>query len=101
MQIELYFTVMAGMVLAFFLMVGEVVALRKVGMRLYSRLKAMRRSGRKWRFYAEMGLVILFFLVQPFIVGWLVTGALNGFNSHFAVNLIRELKEGLSLILGR
>jgi len=91
MDIELYFTVMAGMVLAFFLMVGELVALRRVGMRLYSRLQNMRRSGRKLRFYAETGLVSLFFLVQPFIVGWLVMGALDRFNPHFAVNMVREL----------
>lgn len=39
MDIELYFTVMAGMVLAFFLMVGELVALRKVGMRLFRACK--------------------------------------------------------------
>lgn len=97
MGVELYFTVMAGMVLAFFLMVGEVVALRKTGMKLYSRLKAMRSEGRKARYYAEITLALLFFLIQPFIVAWLVTGALNGFNPHFAVNLARELTS----ILGR
>ena len=80
------------MVLAFFLMVGELVALRKVGMRLYSRLQNLRRSGRKLRFYAETGLVSLFFLVQPFIVGWLVMGALDRFDPHFAVNMVRELR---------
>jgi len=92
MDIELYFTVMAGMVLAFFLMVGELVALRKVGFRLYSRLQRMRSTGRKLRLYAEMGMICLFFLVQPFIVGWLVMGALDRFNPHFAVNMVRELR---------
>lgn len=92
MDIELYFTVMAGMVLAFFLMVGELVALRKVGMRLYSRLQHMRSTGRKLRLYAEMGLILLFFLAQPFVVGWLVMGTLDRFNPHFTVNMVRELR---------
>ena len=101
MQIELYFTVMAGMVLAFFLMVGEVVALRKIGMKVYFRLIEMRRSGRRTRFYLETGLVVLFFLVQPFIVGWLVMGALDISYPHFAENMMRQLRMSLSAISGQ
>lgn len=100
MKIELYFTVMAGLVLAFFLMVSEIVALRKVGMKVYFRLKNMRNSGRTLRLYAEMGLILLFFLAQPFIVGWLVMESLDNFYPHFAMNMVKELRQSFSHILG-
>ena len=99
MDIELYFTVMAGMVLAFFLMVSEVVALRKAGAKFHLRVKRLQESGRRARAYAEMSLVALFFLVQPFIVAYLVVGVLEGFHHHFTDRLIREFRQSLREIV--
>ncbi len=98
MKMELYFTVMAGMVLAFFLMVSEVVALRKVGAKFHLRVKNLLGTGRRGRAWAEMSLVALFFLVQPFIVAYLVVGVLEGFHHHFTDHLLKEFRQSLKEI---
>lgn len=93
--IEMYITVMAGCVLAFFLMVSEIVALRKQAVKIFTYLQFMLKAGRRVRFVIVICGIAFFFLVQPVIVGVLVVLALNNLNPHFSVTLMQEIMQVL------
>jgi uncharacterized membrane protein len=93
--IEMYISVMAGFVLAFFLMVGEIVALRKQVPKILVYLQLMFQTGRRVRFFVVICGIVVFFMIQPVIVAVLVVLALNNFNPHFSVYLMQELKQVL------
>lgn len=89
---EIYISVMAGFVLGFFLIIGEIAALRKRALVIQAQLRLMHQSGKKIkRLFAICGIA-LFFLIQPLIVAMLVVFALNSLNLHFSANLLEELK---------
>lgn len=93
--IEMYISVMAGFVLAFFLMVGEIAALRRQATKVLTHLRLMYQTGKRVRFLAEIFGIAVFFLIQPLIVAALAVLALNNFNPHFSANLMQELKQVL------
>lgn len=98
MNIELYVAIMAGTVLSFFLMVSEIVMIRKHLLNIRLRLALFYRSRRFLRFYLEACCIAAFFLIQPFIVGFLVVMALDNLNPHFSASVLRELRQGLTAI---
>lgn len=100
MNIELYVAIMAGTVLSFFLMVSEIVLLRKPLLNIRSNLAYLYRSRRFIRFYMEAFLIAVFFLIQPFIVGFLVVMALDNLNPHFSASVLRGLRQGWMAITG-
>jgi uncharacterized membrane protein len=100
MNIELYVAIMAGTVLSFFLMVSEIVLIRKRLLNIRSRLAHFYRSRRFLRFYLEIFSIAAFFLVQPFIVGFLVVMALDNLNPHFSASVLHGLRQGLMAITG-
>jgi hypothetical protein len=93
--IEMYISVMSGFVLAFFLMIGEVVALRKKAPKFLAHLRLMYQTGKRIRLFFAICGIAVFFLIQPIIVAVLTVLALNNFNPHFSANLMQELKQGL------
>lgn len=93
--IEMYISVMAGFVLAFFLMVGEIAALRKQAPKIMAHLRLMYRTGERIKFLFAICGIAVFFLIQPIIVAALTVLALNNFNPHFSANLMQEIKQGL------
>jgi ABC-type uncharacterized transport system fused permease/ATPase subunit len=97
--IEMYISIMAGFVIAFFLMVGEIVVLRKQAAKVLAHLQLLYITGRKIRFVVVMCGIVVCFLIQPVIVAVLVALALNNLNPHFSVYLLQEIKQVLSVIL--
>jgi len=93
--IEMYISVMAGLVLGFFLMVGEIAALRKQAPKILAHLRLMYQTGKRVRLLVALCGIAVFFLIQPIIVSGLTVLALNNFNPHFSANLMQELKQGL------
>jgi uncharacterized BrkB/YihY/UPF0761 family membrane protein len=85
MQVELYVAIMGGFVLAFFLSVGEIALLRK-------RLRRTYESGSKARFIVEASAIVAFFLVQPFLIAFLVMLALNQVNPNFMAYALQQLE---------
>lgn len=83
---------MAGLVLGCFLIVGEIAALRKRMPVIGAHLRLMRQSGKKLRRLIAICGIVAFFLIQPVMVAALVVRALSNLNSHFAANLMQELK---------
>ncbi len=59
--IEMYISVMAGFVLAFFLMVGEIAALRKQTPKILAHLQLMYQTGRRVRFLVVICGIVVFF----------------------------------------
>jgi hypothetical protein len=93
---ELYVAVMAGFVLAFFLIVGEIAALRKQIQKTYVRFRYLYDDGQRFRLLLEgIGLAMLF-LIQPLIIALLVLFALDQFNSSFSGNAWHQLRHLLS-----
>ena len=91
--IEMYISVMAGLVIALFLMVGELVALRKQARKIIAHLQYLIRTRRRFTLLAVICGIAVFFFIQPFIVAGFVVYALNSFNPHFSINLVQELKQ--------
>ena len=100
MNIELYIAIMAGFVLAFFLMVSEVMLMRKQVVAFLTRLKNYYRSGKFVRLFLSTFAMLALILVQPLIVGFLVMMALDKVDPHFSSSVIREILQGLPGILG-
>ncbi|MGC2458288.1 MAG: hypothetical protein WA435_09845 [Gallionellaceae bacterium] len=92
--IEIYISVMAGLVLSFFLMVGEIAALRTQAPKILARLRFMYQTGKRIKLFVAICGIAVFFLIQPIIVAILAVLVLNNFNPHFSVNLMQELKQG-------
>ena len=92
MKIELYIAIMAGVVLSLFLMVSEIVLLRKRFAMIRKRLIHHYLAGRKVRFFLGIFAIAVFFLVQPLIVALLVMAALDDVDPHFSVSVFRQLK---------
>ena len=100
MNIELYIAIMAGFVLAFFLMVSEIMLMRKQVVVFLTRLKNYYRSGKFIRLFFSTFAMLAFILVQPLIVGLLVVMALDKIDPHFSTSVIREIRQGLAGIIG-
>ncbi|OIR18186.1 hypothetical protein GALL_15130 [mine drainage metagenome] len=100
MNIELYIAIMAGFVLAFFLMVSEIMLMRKRVVAILTRLRNYYRSGKYLRLFLSTLAMLALILVQPLIVGLLVVMALDKVDPHFSTSVIREIRQGLSGIIG-
>lgn len=98
MSTELYIAVMAGMVLAFFLMVSEIVFMRKRVVNIRARLAHFYRSGRWFRFSFGIVAICAFFLVQPVIVGYLVVMALDQVDPHFSISVMRQMRHAFMAV---
>ncbi|WP_297484219.1 hypothetical protein [Ferrovum sp.] len=89
-NIELYISLLGGTVISLFLIVGQVVALR-------SRVAAVRKRWANFHRHKNWFPLILeilgvsgFFLVQPFLIGYLIVLSLDGFTPVFSTHLIQE-----------
>ena len=91
---------MAGFVLAFFLMVSEIMLMRKQVVAFLTRLKNYYRSGKFVRLFLFTFAMLALILLQPLIVGLLVVMALDKVDPHFSTSVIREILQGLTGILG-
>lgn len=100
MNIELYVSIMAGFVLSFFLMVSEIVFLRKRLVRIRSHLQILYHSGKFIRLSLSIFSILAFILVQPLIVGFLVLMALDNVSPSFSGSVIREIRHGLMVLSG-
>lgn len=100
MNIELYIAIMAGFVLSFFLMVSEIVFLRKrlVGIRAY--LRHLYKSRNFMRLMLSFFGIAAFILIQPLIVGFLVVMALDSSSHGFSDSVIREIRHSLTALFG-
>ena len=97
MKIELYIAIMAGFVLSAFLMVSEVVFLRKRFVKIRKRLIHYYLEGKKVRFFLGIFAVAVFFLVQPLIVAYLVMMSLDSVDPVFSVSVFRQIRHVLSI----
>jgi len=97
MRIELYIAIMAGCVLSVFLMVSEVVFLRKRFAMIRKRLIHYYLTGRVFRYYLGIFAIAAFFLVQPLIVAYLVMMSLDTVNPVFSISVFRQIREALSI----
>lgn len=88
---ELYISVMAGFVLAAFLIAAELAALRKRLAGVAAALENMRRSGRHVKRIAAICGIAAFFLIQPVVVALLVAAALGQLDTNFSAHLLREI----------
>lgn len=100
MNIELYVAIMAGFVLSFFLMVSEIVFMRKRLIGILTNLRHLYRTGAFMRLVFSFCALAGFFLIQPLIVGFLVVMALDNSTHGFADSVIREIRHGLMGFLG-
>jgi hypothetical protein len=100
MNIELYVAIMAGVVLSLFLMVSEIVFLRKRVAGIRKRMEYFYQSGKYIKFFLSIFAIAAFFLIQPLIVGALVVMALDNLNPHFSSSVIREIRQVLMSIIG-
>ena len=100
MNIELYIAIMAGFVLAFFLMVSEIMLMRKQVVAFLTRLKNYYRSGKFVRLFLSTFAMLALILVQPLVVGFLVVMALDKVDPYFSTSVIREIRQGLSGFIG-
>lgn len=100
MNIELYIAVMGGFVLSFFLMVSEIVFMRKRLVGIRAHLQHLYHSGKFIRFTLSICAIFAFFLVQPLIVGFLVVMALDNFNPAFSGSVIRGIRHALMGLFG-
>ncbi len=95
-QLELKIAVMAGIVLALFLTVGEIAALRKRVAQVRERWREYYRRGRFARLLAELCGVMAFFLIQPLLIGLLVVMVLDNFNPKFSQNTLQQLQRQIN-----
>lgn len=93
MKTELLLVFMAGVVLALFLIVIEIAAMRNRASRIRTRLIRLYQSGRILRLLIEISVIAAFFIVQPIIVAFLVTKALDNLNPDFSKHVIQELRQ--------
>lgn len=91
MKTELSLVFMAGVVLSLFLIVIEIAAMRKFASRIRTRLIRLYQSRRILRLLAETSAIAAFFIVQPFIVAFLVAMALDQLNHNFSKHVIQEI----------
>jgi hypothetical protein len=96
---ELSLAVMAGVVLSLFLIVGEIAALRTRVSAIRRHLWELLRQGRFMRLLAVLLGIAAFFLVQPFIVAFLVISALDSLVPHFSGSVIQQFREALAAML--
>jgi hypothetical protein len=96
MKTELLLVFMAGVVLSLFLIVIEIAAMRKSASRIRIRLMRLYQSGRILRLLIEISAIAAFFIVQPVIVAFLVTMALDNLNPDFSEHVIQELRQVFS-----
>ena len=93
MKTELLLVVMAGVVLAFFVIVTEIAAMRKRAARIRKRLIHLYQSGSSLRLIIEISAIAVFFVVQPVIIAFLVTMALDKLNPEFSGHVLQELRQ--------
>ena len=91
MKTELLLVFMAGVVISLFLIVIEIAAMRKLASRIRTRLMRLYQSGRILRLLIEISAIAAFFIVQPVIVAFLVTMALDKLNPDFSGHVIQEI----------
>jgi hypothetical protein len=96
MKTELLLIFMAGVVLSLFLIVIEIAAMRKLASRIRTRLMRLYQSRRILRLLIEISAIASFFIVQPVIVAFLVTMALDNLNPDFSKHVIQELRQVFS-----
>lgn len=96
MKTELLLVFMAGVVLALFLIVIEIAAMRRRASRIRTRLIRLYQSGRILKLLIEISAIAAFFIVQPVIVAFLVTKALDNLNPDFSKHVIQELRQVFS-----
>jgi hypothetical protein len=95
MKIELYIAIMAGFVLSAFVMVSEVVFLRKRFVKIRKRLIHYYLARRYFSFFGGICAMILFFLVQPLIVSYLIMLVLDTVNPHFSTSVFSQVRQVL------
>jgi hypothetical protein len=100
MNIELYVAIMAGFVLSFFLMVSEVVFMRKRLIGILTHLRHLYRTGAFMRLMLSVCALAGFFLIQPLIIGFLVVMALDNSSHGFYDSVIREIRHGVTGLFG-
>jgi hypothetical protein len=93
MKTQLLLVFMASVVLSLFLIVTEIAAMRKLASRIRARLKRLYQSGRILRLLIEISAIAAFFIVQPVIVAFLVTMALDNLNPNFSEHVIQQLQQ--------
>jgi len=96
MKTELLLVFMAGVVLSLFLIVIEIAAMRNRASRIRTRLMRLYQSRRILRLLIEISAIAAFFIVQPVIVAFLVTMALDNLNPDFSKHVIQELRQVFS-----
>ena len=93
MKPELLLVFMAGVVLALFIIVTEIAAMRKRASRIRTRLVRLFQSGRIVRLIIEISAIAVFFMVQPVIIGFLVTMAIDNLNPDFSTNVVQQIQQ--------
>jgi hypothetical protein len=96
MKTELLLVFMAGVVLALFVIVIEIAAMRKRASGIRTRLMRLNQSGRILRLLIEISAIAAFFIVQPVIIAFLVTKALDNLNPDFSKHVIQQLQQVFS-----
>jgi len=93
MKTELLLVFMAGVVLSLFLIVGEIAAMRKRVSRIRIHLQRLYQSRRILRLLVELSVIAVFFLIQPVIVAFLVSMALDNLNPDFSGLVAQQLRQ--------
>jgi hypothetical protein len=96
METELLLVFMAGIVLALFLIVIEIAAMRKPLSRIKSRLLRLYQTGRILKLLIEITGIAAFFMIQPVIVAFLVTKSISDVHPDFSRKVIQELRQVFS-----
>ncbi len=91
MKTELSLVVMAGVVLSLFLIVGELAAVRKRVKRTHAHLRTLYHAGKFLRLIAMIAAICAFFLIQPFIIAFLVALVMDGLNPDFSAEVSRQV----------
>lgn len=91
MKTELSLVVMAGVVLSLFLIVGELAAVRKRVKSIHAYLRALHHAGKFLRMIATIAAIGAFFLIQPFIIAFLVALVMDGLNPDFSDQVVRQI----------
>ncbi len=92
--IELKMAILTGGVGGVLLILGELAVMHRKISKYRDHLRALYRSGRKTRFFAEVGGVAALALVQPVIISLLIVAALGSFNPQFSANAAQQLQAG-------
>ena len=93
MKTEMLLVFMSSVVLSLFLIVIEIAALRKRASKIRTRLIFLYKTGSILMLIIDVSFISLFFLVQPLIVAYLVSHALNKINPEFSNIIILQLSE--------